>query len=180
MQNHKEHSAYQFWLIECVGFSKGCAPLPDVQNSCVPLCWFSAPYCGHHVRFCGKSLRILKGFFCTNPAVYIHTHTASFLHQFRWVQLTASSSEALSYRDHVLQQKPALQRRLTLQWQNPEYRLWATLKSPLSTACNITIHKHPHITEQSSPLCEYVAHAPPQNQLALLNNIHTHIILNTN
>ena len=41
-------------IIPCVGYSKGWALLPDVQNSWVPLYWFSAPYCRHHIRFCEK------------------------------------------------------------------------------------------------------------------------------
>ena len=72
MQSHKECTSYQFWLIECVGYSKGCAPLPDVQNSCVPLCCFSAPYCGHHVRFCEKFVNFERIFFFTNPGLALY------------------------------------------------------------------------------------------------------------
>jgi len=54
MRNHKACTSYQFWLIACVGYSKGCAPLTDVWNSCVPLCCFFVPHCRHHARFCER------------------------------------------------------------------------------------------------------------------------------
>ena len=70
MQNHKEHISYQFWRIECVGYNKGCATLPYVWNSCIPLWCFSTPYCGHHARFCEKvceQFMIFERMFLYNP-----------------------------------------------------------------------------------------------------------------
>ena len=48
----------------------GFTPLPDVHNSCIPLCYFSAPYCRHHVRFCEKVFEKFVNFeriFCMYP-----------------------------------------------------------------------------------------------------------------
>ena len=56
----------QFWLIECVGYNKGCAPLPDVQI----VAYLHIAFLHHIASIMSgfvKSLWILKGFFCTNP-----------------------------------------------------------------------------------------------------------------
>ena len=52
-----------------IGCSKGCAPLPDVQKSCVPLCCFSTPYCRHHAWYCEKFVNF-EMIFLYRPCLY--------------------------------------------------------------------------------------------------------------
>ena len=53
--------------VSAIGCSKGCPPLLDVWNSCVPSCCFSEPYCKGLWKVC----TFWKFFFCMNPGLFL-------------------------------------------------------------------------------------------------------------